>query len=388
MPCWLHRGPRPTPAISREGAAFPFERADMPIGASVDAAAFRDGPTETELVVAVRSSVTQRIGAREPICAQLGVCVASVSEVDHDPPMSDREFDAQERLQRAVASDPNPILVVGAGVSLASASSARSWKRLVEHRIDYANEAGALDDSLADALRARLASKVPSELIEVASEVEQRLRARSGEFERWLTESVGDLKVSDSALIRALRRLGVKIATTNYDLLLTQNGGPPPYTWQQPQQCLRVLFGDEEGIVHLHGVYSDAESVVFGRGGITVSWPTSESSSSSGWPASEARSSSLAAAPASRIPTSARCWNGSTLGRRHTSTTGYAQNVKLASCTRRQFSMSHMAQATTSSSTSSGASLGVGALGDPIRNRSGRSPATAAACWPWRWRRT
>jgi hypothetical protein len=360
----------------------------MPIGASVDAAAFRDGPTETELVVAVRSSVTQRIGAREPICAQLGVCVASVSEVDHDPPMSDREFDAQERLQRAVASDPNPILVVGAGVSLASASSARSWKRLVEHGIDYANEAGALDDSLADALRARLASKVPSELIEVASEVEQRLRARSGEFERWLTESVGDLKVSDSALIRALRRLGVKIATTNYDLLLTQNGGPPPYTWQQPQQCLRVLFGDEEGIVHLHGVYSDAESVVFGRGGYNRLLANEREqflermAGLGGTLIFVGCGTGLEDPNVGSLLEWIDAWSPPHKHYR------LCTNVKLASCTRRQFSMSHMAQATTSSSTSSGASLGVGALGDPIRNRSGRSPATAAACWPWRWRRT
>jgi SIR2-like protein len=179
--------------------------------------------------------------------------------------MSGPAFNVHEALRDAIRGEPPPLFVAGVGISLASApGESWTWPGLVGNAVDYADQLGRIDSGTAGGLRGRLRAGDAKLLIEVATEIEEELRDR-GDFDRWLAASVGKLRVTDRTVIDAVRRLTTSLATTNYDDLLTQDGGPPWIPWTNPGHQLRVLRGEAEGILHLHGVYSVPETVVFGK---------------------------------------------------------------------------------------------------------------------------
>ena len=103
------------------------------------------------------------------------------------------------------------------------------------------------------------------DLLYVADEVARALGAPTdGEYRRWLRETIGGLRAEHREVIAALSDLDVPIATTNYDSLIEEVTGLEPVTWRDDARTVRVLRRDEAGILHLHGHWEDAESVVLG----------------------------------------------------------------------------------------------------------------------------
>ncbi len=179
------------------------------------------------------------------------------------PSVSDILKDLREQVAKR-----NAVVVVGAGVSLAASGGAAvaSWRGLLEHGVARCEEVAAgLPPEWAEIRRRQLATGDVDELISAAEEVVKRLGGpQSGELRRWLRETVGSLPCRDRALLEALRDLELPLATTNYDGLLEEVTGRPEVTWQEPERMVRVLRGEELGILHLHGFWRDADSVVLG----------------------------------------------------------------------------------------------------------------------------
>lgn len=163
------------------------------------------------------------------------------------------------------------ICVVGAGVAAASARTDGGdepvlWPRLVESGVRWVRALhpelppGWLDDRL----RA-LASDDVDDLLAVASQVSSKLGAPDGgEYAEWLHRSVGALEVGDATVIQALGALEVPIVTTNYDHLLEKVLHREAVSWRNEAAVDRILRGDSSAILHLHGHYSEPESVVLG----------------------------------------------------------------------------------------------------------------------------
>jgi len=61
-----------------------------------------------------------------------------------------------------------------------------------------------------------------------------------------------------------LARRGALIATVNYDGVLEKATGQTPLTWRDQARVERVIRGDEQAILHLHGHWSDPASIVLG----------------------------------------------------------------------------------------------------------------------------
>jgi hypothetical protein len=162
------------------------------------------------------------------------------------------------------------VCVVGAGVAAASArpgdGEAALWPGLIESGVRWVR---ALHPELApswvgDRLRA-LASDDIDDLLAVASQVASKLGAPDGgEYAEWLHRSVGGLEVGDASVIQALAALDVPIVTTNYDHLLEKALHRDAVSWRDEAAVDRVLRGDSNAILHLHGHYSQPESVVLG----------------------------------------------------------------------------------------------------------------------------
>jgi SIR2-like domain len=165
-------------------------------------------------------------------------------------------------------SEGRVLVLVGAGVSVAAAEgqNAASWSGLLRDGIERAASVGqprpkgmwkerqfqALDGDLLDWLG-------------VAEQVEARLR-KSGEFPRWMHDTVGKLKPVRPAVIERILALRAPVATTNYDSLLEDVGGLESVTFRRGPDAIRFFRGDDRGraILHLHGHWSDPDTVVLG----------------------------------------------------------------------------------------------------------------------------
>jgi hypothetical protein len=170
-------------------------------------------------------------------------------------------------LRRQIAAK-QVVCFVGAGVSVASAGPGAGvlWTDLIEsgarwvHNVHPVLPSGWLDDRL----RA-LGSDDVDDLLAAASQVASKLGAPDGgEYSEWLHRTVGSLQVSDSSLIEALAALGVPLVTTNYDHLLEDVLHREAVSWRNEAAVDRILRGDSDAILHLHGHYSEPASVVLG----------------------------------------------------------------------------------------------------------------------------
>jgi tetratricopeptide (TPR) repeat protein len=163
------------------------------------------------------------------------------------------------------------LVIVGAGVSIASTAGTpgqrfASWNGLVANGIERCTElALSLPEGWADRLRADLRSQDLDSLLIVAEHIGSKLGApESGEYARWLRETVGTLRAKDPSIVSALSELGCVLATTNYDSLLEDATGQSPVTWRAGNLVERVVNRVDPGIIHLHGHWREPASVVLG----------------------------------------------------------------------------------------------------------------------------
>ena len=177
-------------------------------------------------------------------------------------------YDARESLLRELGA-ARVVFVVGAGFSVASTDldAAASWSDLVAHGVSFASAIRALGSEDTRRIETLAENRTSAGLIAAASELEKKLRGVPSGFDIWMAESVGRFRVAHPELRDALRALNVTIATTNYDTLLSEDGGPPPIAWTDGPRSLKVLRGDLDGILHLHGVHDVPDSIVFGDAG-------------------------------------------------------------------------------------------------------------------------
>src|SRR5271165_7026924 len=171
-------------------------------------------------------------------------------------------------LQAQIERD-QVVAIVGAGMSIGATNRnpLASWKGLLEDGVNRCCEvARPLPPK---GWKERVLSQIESEdvvdLLSAAENVSDRLVAPDGgEYRRWLRESVGSLKAQHQGVIEALHALGAKLATTNYDGLIEEVTGLQPVTWTEGVKVERVIRGDDQGVLHLHGYWEKPESVVLG----------------------------------------------------------------------------------------------------------------------------
>jgi hypothetical protein len=181
------------------------------------------------------------------------------------------ERDLLDRLQAEIAAG-RMLVIVGAGVSIAASGQENgergvaSWTGLLRDGVERCVEVcESLPEGWADRVYAEIDSGDLDELLSAAEKISRKLGAPAGdEYARWLCETVGALHVADPPVITAIRDLGLPIATTNYDGLLEEVTGRPAVTWREGERVERVIRGDEEAILHLHGFWAEPESVVLG----------------------------------------------------------------------------------------------------------------------------
>jgi hypothetical protein len=113
---------------------------------------------------------------------------------------------------------------------------------------------------------AKAANDTPT-LIRAASMVRDKI-AENGDqgLANWMSATIGSIEPKDHSWARAIRALKCPIFTTNYDTLIEQATGLDSATWTSPTDLHAIAVGKKLGVGHLHGVWSDPQSIVLTEG--------------------------------------------------------------------------------------------------------------------------
>ena len=155
------------------------------------------------------------------------------------------------------------LIVCGAGTSIAAtANDPRvGWHGFIEHALDWCNNNGIEFDGRRGLVRAR-ADLSAGDFISAADKAQRALEA-AGQWSQFLTQTFRSLSPSAPALLQALAGLGAPIATTNYDTLIESTTGLPPIWWGS-SMFTKALTDAHLGVAHIHGVWTEPTSVIFG----------------------------------------------------------------------------------------------------------------------------
>jgi len=139
-----------------------------------------------------------------------------------------------------------------------------SWVGLLQHGLEYCKRHALIEHDDTEIIELQLKKPSTANLIDAARQIYEWLDRRKGNARyNWLQESIGQLKVRDPALIRALTGLGGLMATLNYDSLHTDVTGRTPLHWQQLIEVDdHVHRKSKEFIFHMHGWWKHPESIV------------------------------------------------------------------------------------------------------------------------------
>ena len=183
-----------------------------------------------------------------------------------------------DEIARAI-DDGSAVIVVGAGVSVmatlhpdGSIESNATWTGLLRHGVEFCEQNVAdLPDGWAKRTLEEIDSGDLGELLAAAEKISGKLGCpNGGEYARWLLETVGQLEVTRPNINKALDNLrdhhGKKIPliTTNYDTLIEDVTHRKSITWKDRAALDSVFRGDDESIVHIHGVWNRPDTVILG----------------------------------------------------------------------------------------------------------------------------
>lgn len=166
-----------------------------------------------------------------------------------------------------VISEKKGIFLCGAGVAKATSQHKfADWNGLIEDGIYTCrnHSFGKLGEDWVNRKLQDVSAGDVIEKISVASQVTERMRGTGIDtFKIWVENTIGILTVKSNTLIKALGALQLPILTTNYDNLIEQVLMRDIVTWKSPEICARILKGNADGVLHLHGCWKDPESLVF-----------------------------------------------------------------------------------------------------------------------------
>jgi hypothetical protein len=157
------------------------------------------------------------------------------------------------------------VVVAGSGVSAAASGGHElcSWRALIASGIEWAEQLPSTASERGVAARALLDAPDTASLVMAAEIVSASLD--EGELAAWMRATIGSLELRDSSIPDALVALGVPLATTNYDDLIERASGYDAVTWRHGAAVQHALqTPGEKVVVHLHGQWRDAASVVLG----------------------------------------------------------------------------------------------------------------------------
>ena len=175
-----------------------------------------------------------------------------------------------EEIRRSAATG-NLVVVLGAGASIAlmpKSKKALSWSGLVRSGLDYGLMRGLINDQQHTRNVEALTSSDIDDLLGVAEFVGRKLDAPHGSpYARWMRGIFESWKPEPGGMQNALRAVDeqkIPLATLNYDTLIEACTGAATIDFADTQGLMEWARKEREGVLHLHGVWTNPNNCVFG----------------------------------------------------------------------------------------------------------------------------
>jgi hypothetical protein len=163
------------------------------------------------------------------------------------------------------------LIVCGAGVSrAATGGAAPGWAQLIKDGLaEAAKLNGGPGKPWVKACEALLASDEVGDWLNAADDIQAKLGGPSGgEYRAFFRQRLGGLKATHPAIPSALKRLadaGNRVATTNYDHLISDGLDCDRADWTDHPRVVEALRRDPPAVWHIHGDYAHPPSIVFSQ---------------------------------------------------------------------------------------------------------------------------
>ncbi|CAF3760597.1 unnamed protein product [Rotaria socialis] len=179
-----------------------------------------------------------------------------------------------QNVKNAVALN-NALIFIGTGVSSYTANHEQNfshWKGLLQHGLQRCHQSGLISDKDFEEFNSTFQSNTAEadDYVHVADQIKCCFEKESGAakvdiYKLWLTETLGNLVVKDSELIKSVGELECPIITTNYDCLLEDILDRKPLTWSK--YCTADIDNSlkdlKNYILHVHGYFREPDTVIF-----------------------------------------------------------------------------------------------------------------------------
>lgn len=169
------------------------------------------------------------------------------------------------------ASAGRLVVILGAGSSMALTPKSRkalSWTGLVRSGLEYGHDRGLINDVQHVRNMSALDSDDIDDLLGTAEFVGRKMEAPNGmDYARWMRSVFDGWKPESVGMQNALRAIEaqkIAIATLNYDTLAENCTGLSPIDFADTEGLMAWARKEREGILHLHGVWTNPSGCVFG----------------------------------------------------------------------------------------------------------------------------
>ena len=167
--------------------------------------------------------------------------------------------DAPPQELKDALAEGRALIVCGAGVSMsATGGKAPGWASLIRDDLAEAvTQHSAAGKPWVASCEALLTSNEVEDWLNAADTIQSKLGGPSGgPWRAFFKQRLGKLSPSEPAILQALKRLsdaGNRIATTNYDHLISDAIDGQRADWTTPPRVIEALRREPPAVWHIHG---------------------------------------------------------------------------------------------------------------------------------------
>jgi tetratricopeptide (TPR) repeat protein len=172
---------------------------------------------------------------------------------------------------KAAIAEGRALIVCGAGVSRAATDGkAPGWERRIRDALaEAATVSGGTTQPWVEGCERSLASRSLDDWLNVADTIQRKLGGPgSGLCRAFFVGEFGSLTATRPDVLRSIGKIAAannRIATTNYDHLISQALGWDRADWTDHLRVIEALRGKRPAVWHIHGEFDRPNSIIFSQ---------------------------------------------------------------------------------------------------------------------------
>jgi hypothetical protein len=169
-----------------------------------------------------------------------------------------------------VLAEGRALVICGAGVSrAATGGKAPGWAQLIQGALaEAAQRKGGTNQPWVKACEALLSSNSVEDWLDAADRIQKKLAPPNGPFRAFFVDRLGSLKATRPAILEAIAKIASaknKIATTNYDHLISKELDWDRADWTDHLRVIEALRGERPAVWHINGDIDRPNSIIFSQ---------------------------------------------------------------------------------------------------------------------------